>query len=346
MTTRSLHCAVIGCGFFAVNQLHAWQAIDGVEVVAICDRDPERLAVVGDRFGISRRYGAADDLFRDGGFDFVDIATTVASHRVLVELAARHGVPVICQKPFASTLADARAMVDACAMAHVPLMVHENFRWQSAIRAVRHAINTAGIGRVFWGRVSFRSAFDVFGGQLYLAQGERFIIEDLGIHSLDVARYLFGDVTRLTARMQRVNPAIRGEDVATMLLDHHSGSVSVVDCSYATRLSREPFPEPSSKSMGRKARSVSPSLSPHRDNPGRHDRNRRGAPAPALGRAALAQYPGKRVGHPAALGRHAAGWRGARNLRSRQPENLGLGGSRLCLEADLASSISQDGGRL
>ncbi len=243
MTARPLRCAVIGCGFFATNQLHAWRDVDGVEIVAICDRDPARLAAMGDRFGIARRYHAADHLFRDGAFDFVDIATTVVSHRALVELAARHGVPVICQKPFASTLADARAMVETCQAAGVPLMVHENFRWQSAIRAVRHAIDAAGIGRVFWGRVSFRSAFDVFSGQPYLAQGERFIIEDLGIHSLDVARYLFGDVSRLTARTQRINPAIKGEDVATMLLDHDGGAVSVVDCSYATRLAREPFPE-------------------------------------------------------------------------------------------------------
>ena len=42
--------------------------------------------------------------------------------------------------------------------------------------------------------MSFRSGFDVFSGQPYLANGERFIIEDLGIHILDIARFLFGDV--------------------------------------------------------------------------------------------------------------------------------------------------------
>ena len=47
----------------------------------------------------------------------------------------------------------------------------------------------------------------------------------------------------LTARTRRVNPAIRGEDVATILLDHESGVTSIVDCSYATRLAVEPFPE-------------------------------------------------------------------------------------------------------
>ena len=42
--------ALIGCGFFAVNQMHGWDDVDTVEIVAICDRDPERLRIVGDQF--------------------------------------------------------------------------------------------------------------------------------------------------------------------------------------------------------------------------------------------------------------------------------------------------------
>ncbi|MGO7550777.1 Gfo/Idh/MocA family oxidoreductase, partial [Rhizobium leguminosarum] len=73
--------------------------------------------------------------------------------------------------------------------------------------------------------------------------GERFIIEDLGIHTLDIARYILCDVRSLTARTKRVNPKIKGDDVATILLDHENGATSVVDVSYSTRLSRDPFPE-------------------------------------------------------------------------------------------------------
>jgi predicted dehydrogenase len=238
-----LRGVLIGCGFFAANQLHAWRDIEGAEITALCDRDPARLEAAGREFGIARLYADAEEMLARETPDFVDIATTVPSHRPLVELAARHRVPVICQKPFAATLDDAKAMVAACEAAGVALMVHENFRWQSPIQAVRRVIESGRIGEVFWGRVSFRSAYDVFSGQPYLATGERFIIEDLGIHILDIARFLFGDATRLTARTRRVNPAIRGEDVATMLLDHTSGITSVVDCSYATRLKTDPFPE-------------------------------------------------------------------------------------------------------
>jgi len=240
---KELKGALIGCGFFAVNQMHGWSEVHGASIVAICDRDPERLKVVGDQFGIDRRYTDSRELFAREDLDFADIATTAPSHRALVEEAARNKVPVICQKPFAPTLEDARQMVRACNEAGVPLMVHENFRWQSAIQAVKAVLDRGDIGTPFFGRISFRSGYDVFSGQPYLATGKRFIIEDLGIHILDIARYLLGDATTITTRTARINPNIAGEDVATMLLDHEGGATSVVDCSYATKLEVEPFPE-------------------------------------------------------------------------------------------------------
>lgn len=234
--------ALIGCGFFAQNQMHGWAGIEGVRIVAVCDRDPARREQTAARFG-ARPYADAAAMLAAEALDFVDIATTVAAHRPLVELAARAGLHVICQKPFAETMADARAMVAAVDAAGKILMVHENFRWQSAVRAAIGAVRAGAIGTPFFGRVSFRSGYDVFSGQPYLATDPRFIIQDLGIHILDVARALFGDVATLSATTRRMNPAIRGEDVATMLLEHESGATSVVDCSYATRRMPETFPE-------------------------------------------------------------------------------------------------------
>jgi len=233
--------ALIGCGFFAQNQLHAWRDIDRVEIVALCDMDEGRLASSAADFGIDRTYSDAEQMFADGGFDFVDIATTVPSHRPLVEMAAGAGVHIICQKPFAENMADARTMVAAADAAGKTLMVHENFRWQSAIQAALIAVESGAIGTPFFGRVSFRSGYDVFSGQPYLAEGKRFIIEDLGIHILDIARAFFGDVSHISATTRRINPTIKGEDVATMLLTHDGGVTSVVDCSYATKRTPETF---------------------------------------------------------------------------------------------------------
>ena len=234
---------VIGCGFFAQNHLHAWRDIDGVDVVALCDNDQSNLFATGKEFKIERQFTDAVDLFDYGEFDIVDIATTAPSHRSLVEMAAQNTKHIICQKPFAESITDARAMVSAVNATGKTLMVHENFRWQSAVRAVIEELRKGTIGEPFFGRVSFRSGFDVFSGQPYLAEGERFIIEDLGIHILDIARALFGDVARISATTRRINPLIRGEDVATMFLEHTGGASCIVDCSYSTRRQVEAFPE-------------------------------------------------------------------------------------------------------
>ncbi|RAI00888.1 oxidoreductase [Acuticoccus sediminis] len=236
--------ALIGCGYFAENHLHAWRQVPDAAIVALCDTDPARLAAASQTFSIGRTYTSLEAMLAAEALDFVDIATGPRTHRALVEAVASHGgIAIICQKPIARTMADAEAMVAACAAAGVPFAIHENFRWQTPIRAVKAAMQEGAVGTPFFGRCSFRSAFDVYARQPYLATDERFIVEDLGIHILDIARFLFGEVAHLSATTKRVNPAIRAEDVATVLMGHANGVTSVVDCSYATALPHERFPQ-------------------------------------------------------------------------------------------------------
>ncbi len=234
---------LIGCGFFATNHLHGWAMADGASITALCDQDHAKLEAAGQTFGITALYRDAAEMLGAQDLDFVDIATTVSSHRPLVELSAAHDVHVICQKPFADALDDARAMIEAVKTTGRTLMVHENFRWQSPVRAAIDAVRDGAIGEPFFCRASFRSGYDVFSGQPYLATDARFIIQDLGIHVIDIARALMGDAVNLAATINRINSNIRGEDVATLLITHESGMTSVVDCSYATRRTPETFPE-------------------------------------------------------------------------------------------------------
>jgi predicted dehydrogenase len=229
---------VIGCGFFAANHLAAWELLDGVRITAVCDRDPAKAEWDG-----AKSYTDAAAMLAAEKLDFVDIITTVESHRPLVELAAAHKVPVICQKPFARDLAEARAMVDACERAGVPLMVHENFRWQSPLMAVQDVLEAGEIGEPTYARIQFRHAYDIYANQPYLKTEKRLAIMDLGIHVLDLARFHLGEATRLHCRTQRINPKVAGEDCVTIVLDHESGAVSLVDFSFATKLSPDPFPE-------------------------------------------------------------------------------------------------------
>ena len=241
--SATLKGAVVGCGFFAANHLHAWRGIEGVEVVAVCDADPQRAEAAAAGFETAQSYTDAAAMLERARPDFVDVVTGVDAHRPLVELCAAAGVPVICQKPFARTMADARAMVTACATAAVPLMVHENFRWQTPQRAVSAVIASGAIGTPAYARISFRHGHDIYTNQPYLLDEERLAIMDLGIHLLDLARFHLGEVTRLYCRTQRLDPRVRGEDAASIVLDHASGAVSLIDLSFAARLEPDLFPQ-------------------------------------------------------------------------------------------------------
>ncbi|MFT5368049.1 MAG: putative dehydrogenase [Candidatus Latescibacterota bacterium] len=236
-----LRGALIGCGYFANNHLNAWRDVAGAELVAVCDQDRSRAQKAAAAFGVPHVYTDADKMLREERLDFVDVVTQAPSHRPLVELVASHGVHVICQKPFAPTMEDARAMVIACKQAGVQLMVHENFRWQRPIRALKAA--SEKIGDLFFGRVVFRNDHDIFTNQPYLAQDGRFIIYDLGIHLLDMARFCMGDVSHLFCHTQTVNPAVEGEDTATITLVMQSGATCVVEACYFSHLEKDIFPQ-------------------------------------------------------------------------------------------------------
>ncbi len=239
---RPLRFVICGAGFWARYQLAAWRELPGAVCVAVADPIAARAEALAAAFGVPAVYTDAEAMLERERPNFVDIIAGPTAHRALVELAARCGVPVICQKPLAESPEDARAMVAACEEAGVPLLVHENWRWQPPLRALEQVLRAGEIGEPFRARVDFITSFPVFDNQPFLATLPRFIIADVGVHLLDVARFLFGEASELYARTQKVNPHIQGEDVAT-IMTQHGGCTVVTNMSYASRTEQERFPE-------------------------------------------------------------------------------------------------------
>jgi predicted dehydrogenase len=134
-------------------------------------------------------------------------------------------------------------MAKSARAAGVFLAVHENFRFQAPMRQVAELLRSGAIGEPSWARISFRTGYDIYRGQPYLLQEERFVILDLGVHVVDLARAFLGEVVHVSAETQRRNPKARGEDTATMLLKHQSGAISLVECTYGSRRVPDNFPE-------------------------------------------------------------------------------------------------------
>ena len=241
MTDDLKRGALIGCGFFARNHMHAWDGLPGARIVAVCDLDRAKAEAMAARFGVESVFDDAEEMLAAQALDFVDVATTVASHRALVERAVRHAPTVICQKPFAETMEDGRAMVAAAEAAGAALIVHENFRWQAPLLRLKAHVDAGRIGTPAWARVSFRHGYDNYVNQPYLREIERFAIMDVGLHLFDVARSLMGEARDVACATQRRDPDVAGEDSFTALLTHAAG-VSVCDCTFDATLDPEPFP--------------------------------------------------------------------------------------------------------
>jgi D-apiose dehydrogenase len=239
-----LRFALFGAGFWSRFQLAAWKELPGARCVAIYNRTRARAEALARELGVPTVYDDPAELLARERLDFVDIVTDVDTHPTFVALAAKHRLPVICQKPMAPTLEAARGMVRLCEEAKVPLFVHENFRWQTPMRELARLLRSGAIGEPFRARIDMISGFPVFENQPFLRQLERFIITDLGSHTLDCARFLLGEMESVSCLTRRIHADIAGEDVATIMMRSRRGAHVVVEMAYAgTPLERERFPE-------------------------------------------------------------------------------------------------------
>ena len=241
---QATRVGLIGCGFYAQNHLHAWSNLKhrGADLVAVCDLDPAKAEAAGKRFN-ARWFTDAAQMLDAIPIDLLDITTRMDGHRALAALGAERKIAAIVQKPFAPNWEESVAIVETAARSGAWLAAHENFRFMTSMRRVKSVIDSGAIGAANWARLSFRTAYDVYRGQPYLAEEERLVILDVGIHVLDLARWLLGEVEHLSCETQRRNPKVRAEDTATMLLRHATGAVSNVEVTYEAKRIPDSFPE-------------------------------------------------------------------------------------------------------
>jgi D-apiose dehydrogenase len=241
---NNLRFAILGTGFWSYFQLAAWYELPGVECVALYNRTRSKAEALAQKFGVARVYDDVETLLSSETLDFVDIISDVFTHEKFVEMAAGHRFPVICQKPMAPSYEAAERMVAGCKDAGVPFFIHENFRWQTPMRQLKHLLDENHIGRPFRARIDMVSGFPVFVNQPFLGELDQFVLTDVGSHVLDLARFFFGEASSLYCHTQRIHSNIKGEDVATVLLRMKNGASVECHMGYAENyLERDRFPQ-------------------------------------------------------------------------------------------------------
>jgi predicted dehydrogenase len=208
IVVSKLKAAVIGCGRIAsgfdddpkrkmiATHIGAYQHVKGIDVVAVCDMDASLMNDVRRKRGIERGYTDYRKMLKKEQVDIVSVCTPPSTHASIVIDIARNKLAkaIFCEKPMASSIKEARAMIDACQRNKIILQIDHQRRFDQLHQSVREKIRNNT-----WGRVQ-RANF-------YYSAG----IRNTGSHMFDLMRFFFGDAQWVQAHPS-ANPSHQEND--------------------------------------------------------------------------------------------------------------------------------------
>ena len=220
----------------AESYAHALSTMPGVEFVGIADDNTARGEQLAQQYG-APFYHSYEALLAEQ-LDGVIVCSENVRHRPLVELAARAGVNVMCEKPLATTLADGQAMLDACKRVGVILMTAFPMRFSAPIMEVKSLLDQGGLGKVL-------AVNGVNQGQMPKHHRQWFVDKELAgggsvfdhtVHLTDVLRwYLGSEVVEVYAQTNRImhRDEVDVETGGLLLVTFEDGTFASIDCSWS-----------------------------------------------------------------------------------------------------------------
>lgn len=225
----------IGAGYFSHFQYEAWNRIPEVKITAMCNSNRKRAEYVMKTYNVTNHYTDYLEMLEKEKPDFVDIITPPGTHLEMTKESLKRGIHVICQKPLAPTLNEAKEIKELVDIHESRFMVHENWRFQPWYREIKKLLNTNTIGEQIF-NVSFRMRMgDGWGERAYLDRQPyfrdypRLLIYETGVHFIDTYRYLLGDITKVYASLRKLNPVIAGEDAGFVHFNFETGAQGIYD---------------------------------------------------------------------------------------------------------------------
>ncbi|HEY0485512.1 MAG TPA: Gfo/Idh/MocA family oxidoreductase [Mycobacteriales bacterium] len=203
-------------------------ATPGLDLAAVVTSDPGRQAEVRAAHPDAEVVASADELWtRD--LDLAVVATTNRTHVELARAAVDAGVPVVVDKPLATSAADGRALVAYARERGVPLTTYQNRRWDGDFLTLRRLVADGELGEVYrfesrferW-RPTAKPGWREHGGP---AEGGGILL-DLGSHLIDQALLLFGPAASVYAEVDARRPGVEVDDDVFLALTHAGGTRS------------------------------------------------------------------------------------------------------------------------
>ena len=177
------------------------------EIVAICGRDRARAQEVAARHGISAVFTDYREMIGRGDLDAIIIVARDELHHPMTMDALDAGLHVLCEKPLASTAAQAREMYERAEVAGVKHMSFFNLRGSPYMRHLRRLVEEGYLGRCYAAEISIVNGFGRSGAYQWRFDRRHGTgaLGDLGCYAIDLARWFVGDIARVSARLPTGN---------------------------------------------------------------------------------------------------------------------------------------------
>ena len=237
MTVR---VALVGCGRISVRhaELLTNQEIDGAELAAVCDLDPNKAQATGEKYGVPY-FTSMDEMAKTIEPDLFSVLTPSGLHAEHVIHLAQYGRNILVEKPMALTLAEADAMISTCDRHGIRLFVVKQNRFNRPVQKLRDALEAGRFGKLVLGTVRVRwcrrqDYYDRDGWRGTWAH-DGGVLTNQASHHVDLLEWMMGDVESVFAKSTTALVDIETEDTAVVTLKFTNGALGIIEATTATR---------------------------------------------------------------------------------------------------------------
>jgi predicted dehydrogenase len=225
---RDIPVGCVGAGFIMADVQLAAYAEAGFPVVAIASRTPSRAAAVAARWGIPRVHQTPWALIEDPAVAILDIAFPPDQQPALIRhaLAQPHIAAILAQKPLAMDAPEAARLAAEAKAAGKVMSVNQNMRFDQSMRVLKQIMDRGALGEPVLATIEMRA---IPHWQPYLQAYDRLTLLNMGIHHLDVLRFLLGDPVSIstTARTDPRTTFRHVDGITVSTLRFPSGALAV-----------------------------------------------------------------------------------------------------------------------
>jgi 1,5-anhydro-D-fructose reductase (1,5-anhydro-D-mannitol-forming) len=237
--------ALIGASTIARQHVLGAIRATGGEAVAVMSADAERGKRFAEENGIARSYTRLEDILADPAVDAVYISTTNELHCPQTLAAAKAKKHVLCEKPLALTVADAKRMVEACREAGVVMGTNHHLRNAATHRAMREALKAGRIGKPVAARV-FHAVYlppHLQGWRIDKPEAGGGVVLDITVHDADTLRFVLDDEPVEVVALEQSAGLAKGglEDGSMAVVRFRSGLLAQMHEAFTVRFAGTGF---------------------------------------------------------------------------------------------------------